>query len=122
VHPIAAATMKVSVTGRRLGNPNGVAGRRRPRRALDRSQDFRDQTRYTVQCISLGRRDGIIQRVTPDDQVTTTVISGRTAARIKELVCAGAAWTIAHPIMMLPTRRRHLAATGEVETVYWLIE
>ncbi|MDT5326668.1 MAG: hypothetical protein QOF25_3820 [Mycobacterium sp.] len=79
-------------------------------------------TRYTVQCISLGRRDGIIQRVTPDDQVTTTVISGRTAARIKELVCAGAAWTIAHPIMMLPTRRRHLAATGEVETVYWLIE
>ncbi|WP_206061958.1 hypothetical protein [Nonomuraea basaltis] len=40
---------------------------------------------YTIQCISLGRRDGIIQRVTPDDQAMSTVIKGRTAARIKEL-------------------------------------
>jgi NADH dehydrogenase len=39
---------------------------------------------YTVQCISLGRRDGIIQSVTPDDQVTTTVINGRTAATSRQ--------------------------------------
>ncbi|WP_242886768.1 NAD(P)/FAD-dependent oxidoreductase [Actinomadura litoris] len=71
---------------------------------------------YSVQCISLGRRDGIIQRVTADDQVTSTVITGRTAARIKEMVCAGAAWSISHPTMMMPSRRRHLAVTGAAET------
>ncbi|WP_242906217.1 NAD(P)/FAD-dependent oxidoreductase [Actinomadura terrae] len=71
---------------------------------------------YSVQCISLGRRDGIIQRVTADDQVTSTVITGRTAARIKEMICAGAAWTISHPTMMMPSRRRHLAVTGAAET------
>ncbi|MDR8408290.1 FAD-dependent oxidoreductase [Nonomuraea sp. 3-1Str] len=71
---------------------------------------------YSVQCISLGRRDGIIQRVTPDDQVTSTVFTGRTAARIKEMICASAAWSIYHPTMMMPSRRRHLAVTGAVET------
>ncbi|MFI6787627.1 NAD(P)/FAD-dependent oxidoreductase [Nonomuraea sp. NPDC050383] len=71
---------------------------------------------YSVQCISLGRRDGIIQRVTPDDQITSTVFTGRTAARIKEMICASAAWSIYHPTMMMPSRRRHLAVTGAVET------
>jgi NADH dehydrogenase len=71
---------------------------------------------YTVQCISLGRRDGLIQRVTPDDQVTSTVIKGRTAARIKEFICASAAWSISHPTAMLPTRRHHLAATTQAKT------
>jgi NADH dehydrogenase, FAD-containing subunit len=70
---------------------------------------------YTMQCISLGRRDGIVQRVTPDDQVMSTVIKGRTAARIKEFICAAAAWGISHPTVMLPSRRRRLA-TGDVET------
>lgn len=71
---------------------------------------------YTFQCISLGRRDGIIQRVTPDDQPTSTVVTGRTAARVKEIICASAAWGTSHPTLLLPSRRRHLAATGEVET------
>ncbi|MER5619482.1 FAD-dependent oxidoreductase [Streptosporangium sp. NPDC002544] len=71
---------------------------------------------YSLQCISLGRRDGIIQRVTPDDQVTSTVFTGRTAARIKEMICASAAWSISHPTLMMPSRRRHLAVTGAVET------
>ncbi|MGW2144902.1 NAD(P)/FAD-dependent oxidoreductase [Nonomuraea bangladeshensis] len=70
---------------------------------------------YSVQCISLGRRDGIIQRVTPDDQVTSSVFTGRTAARIKEMICASAAWSISHPTMLMPSRRRHLAGTGAVE-------
>ncbi|MFF0366912.1 NAD(P)/FAD-dependent oxidoreductase [Micromonospora sp. NPDC005087] len=71
---------------------------------------------YSLQCISLGRRDAIIQRVTPEDQVTSTVITGRTAARIKEMICASAAWSISHPTMMMPSRRRHLAVTDAVET------
>ncbi|WP_433348161.1 NAD(P)/FAD-dependent oxidoreductase [Microtetraspora malaysiensis] len=70
---------------------------------------------YSLQCISLGRRDGIIQRMTPDDQVTSTVITGRTAARIKEMICASAAWSVSHPTMMMPSRRRHLTVTDAVE-------
>ncbi|MFJ9028201.1 NAD(P)/FAD-dependent oxidoreductase [Streptomyces sp. NPDC102274] len=70
---------------------------------------------YATQCVSLGRRDGIVQRVTYADEVTSTVITGRTGARIKEFICSGAAWCISHPTLLLPTRRRHLAATAEVE-------
>jgi NADH dehydrogenase len=69
--------------------------------------------RYFAQCISLGRRDGIVQLVTADDRAKPTAIIGRPAARIKELICAGAAWNIAHPTMMLPTRRRRLAPAVE---------
>ncbi|WP_431957858.1 NAD(P)/FAD-dependent oxidoreductase [Nocardia lijiangensis] len=71
---------------------------------------------YVLQCVSLGRRDGIVQRVTPDDQVTPTVITGRIAARIKEFICAGAAWGVSHPTVLMPSRRRHLAPTGVAET------
>ena len=63
--------------------------------------------RYFNQCISLGRRDGLIQFVTADDQAKTSFITGKVAARYKEAVCKGAAWSIVHPTMLLPTRRRH---------------
>lgn len=46
--------------------------------------------RYVLQCISLGRRDGLIQLVHPDDTPHETVLTGRIAARIKELVVRGA--------------------------------
>ncbi len=68
---------------------------------------------YTIQCISLGRRDGIIQPVTPDDRPRATAVRGRAAAWIKERVCAGAAWSVAHPTILLPTRRRHVAVPSE---------
>ncbi|MGW6379071.1 NAD(P)/FAD-dependent oxidoreductase [Rhodococcus sp. NPDC055112] len=71
---------------------------------------------YNFQCISLGRRDGIIQPVTPDDQAKSTAVTGRAAARIKEYVCSGAAWGIGHPTLLLPSRRRHVVATGAVES------
>ncbi|WP_127506014.1 NAD(P)/FAD-dependent oxidoreductase [Actinoplanes solisilvae] len=66
--------------------------------------------RYFNQCISLGRRDGIIQFVTADDRAKATAITGRPAARIKEFICAGAAWSVGHPTVMMPTRRRHTSA------------
>jgi NADH dehydrogenase FAD-containing subunit len=77
-----------------------LTGRKIPRTPL----------RYFNQCISLGRRDGIIQFVTADDRAKPSLIKGKTAARYKEIVCKGAAWGVAHPTIMLPTRRRHLAA------------
>jgi NADH dehydrogenase FAD-containing subunit len=65
--------------------------------------------RYFNQCISLGRRDGIIQFVTADDRAKPSLIRGKLAARYKEVVCKGAAWGVAHPTLMLPTRRRHVS-------------
>ncbi|MGW5722537.1 NAD(P)/FAD-dependent oxidoreductase [Amycolatopsis sp. NPDC003865] len=64
---------------------------------------------YTAQCISLGRRDAIVQWVTPDDRPKPSALTGRTAARLKEVICAAAAWSVSHPTSLLPARRRHPA-------------
>ncbi|USQ82460.1 FAD-dependent oxidoreductase [Streptomyces phaeoluteigriseus] len=65
--------------------------------------------RYFNQCISLGRRQGLIQYVTADDRAVGAALTGRTAALYKELICKGAAWGVANPTMLLPTRRRRVA-------------
>ncbi|MFV2086829.1 NAD(P)/FAD-dependent oxidoreductase [Micromonospora sp. LOL_021] len=64
--------------------------------------------RYVNQCISLGRREGLIQYVTADDRARSAVLTGRLAAGYKELVCRGAAWGVANPLLGLPTRRRRV--------------
>ncbi|MGV9772378.1 NAD(P)/FAD-dependent oxidoreductase [Streptosporangium sp. NPDC003464] len=64
--------------------------------------------RYFNQCISLGRKEGLIQYVTADDRAVQTVLTGRLAAVYKELVCKGAAWGVANPTLGLPTRRRRI--------------
>jgi NADH dehydrogenase FAD-containing subunit len=66
--------------------------------------------RYHAQCISLGRRDGIIQQVTADDVAKPFALTGAPAARVKEMVCAGAAWSISHPTVLLPARRHRIRA------------
>jgi NADH dehydrogenase len=66
--------------------------------------------RYFNQCISLGRRQGLIQYVTADDRAVSAVLTGRLAAVYKELVCKGAAWGVANPTLGLPSRRRHITA------------
>jgi NADH dehydrogenase len=66
--------------------------------------------RYYNQCISLGRRDGLIQYVTADDRAVRAALTGRLAAAYKELVCKGAAWGVANPTFGLPTRRRPVTA------------
>ncbi|MBM7083385.1 NAD(P)/FAD-dependent oxidoreductase [Micromonospora humidisoli] len=63
---------------------------------------------YAAQCVSLGRRDAVVQWVTPDDQPKPSALTGRPAARVKELICRGAAWSMSHPTWMLPSRRRHV--------------
>ncbi|WP_432985523.1 NAD(P)/FAD-dependent oxidoreductase [Dactylosporangium sp. CA-233914] len=64
--------------------------------------------RYFNQCISLGRKEGLIQYVTADDRAVSAVLTGRPAAIYKELVCKGAAWGVANPMLGLPARRRPL--------------
>ncbi|MFD6528498.1 NAD(P)/FAD-dependent oxidoreductase [Streptomyces sp. NPDC060184] len=62
--------------------------------------------RYFNQCISLGRKEGLIQYVTADDRAVSAALTGRLAAFYKEIVCKGAAWGVANPTLGLPTRRR----------------
>ncbi|MFG1838050.1 NAD(P)/FAD-dependent oxidoreductase [Micromonospora sp. NPDC049175] len=66
--------------------------------------------RYFNQCISLGRRDGIIQYVTADDRARPALLRGALAARYKEVVCAGAAWSVSRPILY-PVRRHRIVVT-----------
>ncbi|WP_042382224.1 NAD(P)/FAD-dependent oxidoreductase [Streptacidiphilus melanogenes] len=68
--------------------------------------------RYYQQCVSLGRREGLIQFVTADDQAVNRALTGRLAARYKELICKGAAWGVANPTVGMPTRRRRVVRQG----------
>ncbi|MEV5873676.1 FAD-dependent oxidoreductase [Streptomyces sp. NPDC052101] len=63
--------------------------------------------RYFNQCVSLGRREGLIQYVTADDRAIRAALTGRLAAAYKELVCKGAAWAVANPVFT-PARRRRV--------------
>ncbi|MFE5591082.1 NAD(P)/FAD-dependent oxidoreductase [Streptomyces sp. NPDC056549] len=67
--------------------------------------------RYFNQCISLGRREALIQYVTADDRSVRAALTGRFAAGYKELICKGAAWGVANPTMGIPTRRRRVLPT-----------
>lgn len=42
---------------------------------------------YAIRCISLGRNNGLVQMVHPDDSPKEQIISGWLGARIKKLVC-----------------------------------
>ncbi|AZQ36200.1 oxidoreductase [Streptomyces cyaneochromogenes] len=64
--------------------------------------------RYFNQCISLGRKEGLIQYVTADDRAVRAALTGRLAAVYKELVCKGAAWSVANPTFGIPVRRRRV--------------
>lgn len=64
--------------------------------------------RYLHQCISLGRKDALIQYVTADDRAVQAVLTGRLAVVYKELLCRGAVWAVANPMLGLPTRRRRV--------------
>ena len=63
---------------------------------------------YFNQCISLGRKNGLIQYVTSDDRAINATLSGRVAAVYKEFICKGAAWGVENPMTGMPVRRRHV--------------
>ncbi|MEU3838596.1 FAD-dependent oxidoreductase [Streptomyces sp. NPDC028635] len=64
--------------------------------------------RYFQQCVSLGRKEGLIQFVTADDRAVERALTGRVAAFYKEMICKGAAWGVANPTVGMPSRRRRL--------------
>jgi NADH:quinone reductase (non-electrogenic) len=49
---------------------------------------------FTGQCVSLGRKAGVIQIAHLDDRPTRLFIGGRVAASIKEAVCKGTVWQL----------------------------
>ncbi|MFI9029103.1 NAD(P)/FAD-dependent oxidoreductase [Streptomyces sp. NPDC053560] len=56
--------------------------------------------RFFVQCVSLGRRDGLIQAVRADDTPYERILTGRAAARTKETVVRSA-----YAVLRLARRR-----------------
>jgi NADH dehydrogenase FAD-containing subunit len=63
---------------------------------------------YFNQCISLGRKNGLIQYVTSDDRAVNAALTGRVAAVYKEFICKGAAWAVENPMVGMPVRRKHV--------------
>src|SRR5262249_39827740 len=49
---------------------------------------------FVFQCISLGRRDGIVQFVEEDDTPREKILKGRLGSFIKELICRYAVWFV----------------------------
>ena len=67
---------------------------------------------YALRCVSLGRRDGLVQRVGPDDRPLPTVWTGRWAALVKELICRSTVLTVRAerrgiPVCRWPVPPRH---------------
>ncbi|MFI1014089.1 NAD(P)/FAD-dependent oxidoreductase [Streptomyces sp. NPDC020965] len=58
---------------------------------------------YVIQCVSLGRHDGLIQLVRPDDTPRDRILTGRRAAFIKERV-------VRSTVLTLRLARRHPTA------------
>ncbi|MCX5398163.1 NAD(P)/FAD-dependent oxidoreductase [Streptomyces sp. NBC_00102] len=85
----AADTIAARLTGNKLPEPSA---------------------RYFNQCVSLGRKEGLIQYVTADDRAVGAALTGRLAAFYKEIVCKGAAWGVANPTLGVPSRRRPVVA------------
>jgi NADH dehydrogenase len=56
--------------------------------------------RYVNQCISLGRRDALVQFVRADDRPVEMVLTGRFAALYKEVIVRGALAAQRHPALV----------------------
>ena len=115
VYAIGDAAMAMGPGGQapadvlRLGRPHPPGRPPTPSRPASPAGSSRTcPIRYFNQCVSLGRKEGLIQYVTADDRAVSAVLTGRLAALYKELVCKGAAWGVANPTLGIPTRRRHI--------------
>ncbi|WP_199747698.1 NAD(P)/FAD-dependent oxidoreductase [Actinomadura sp. WAC 06369] len=67
--------------------------------ALARGREPRPaKLRYMSQCVSLGRRDGVVQFTRADDTpIERAVLTGRSAARVKEAVVRGTVFAMRRP-------------------------
>jgi hypothetical protein len=63
---------------------------------------------YLGNCIGLGSKDAIFQRVDGEGRSTTS-LRGWPAATVKAFVLRGTAWNMHNPTYGLPTRRRRVS-------------
>ena len=68
-------------------------------------------TRYFHECISLGRRRGLVQFLNADESPRPFVLTGRTALAYKDVTLHSAVALFKHPGPYLP-RRRHRIRTA----------
>jgi NADH:ubiquinone reductase (H+-translocating) len=63
---------------------------------------------YVGNCLSLGQKDAIFQRVDRDARSKSWSLRGRSAARLKAFVLRTTAWNMSHPTFGLPARRHRM--------------
>jgi NADH dehydrogenase len=101
----AAATRHPSGQELRMACATGLPSAQHAARSIAAKLSGREprelRFRYVNQCISLGRRDGLIQFVRADDSPVERVLTGRAAALYKEAVVRGTILFERHPT--LPT-------------------
>ncbi|MGW2015920.1 NAD(P)/FAD-dependent oxidoreductase [Streptomyces sp. NPDC001927] len=51
---------------------------------------------FVSQCLSIGRRAGLLQLAERDDTVKKQYVGGRTGALVKELICKGVQWQLGY--------------------------
>jgi NADH:ubiquinone reductase (H+-translocating) len=68
---------------------------------------------YLGNCISLGRRDAILQLVDGDVRSKSWYVGGRTIARFKADVLTSALWVVSHPTFSMPKRKRRLTTAPD---------
>jgi NADH dehydrogenase FAD-containing subunit len=104
--PMSCAT--AGFTGRQA--VNAIVGQ------LTGREVARTRLEYVGNHISLGRRDGILQRVDRDGRAEPSYLGGRKAARIKAGILAMSLWATSHPTFGLPTRRHRVTVARGLST------
>ncbi|WP_199037466.1 NAD(P)/FAD-dependent oxidoreductase [Glycomyces salinus] len=73
---------------------------------------------FVQQCVSLGRERGLIQAVSTDDRRPRKLLmTGRTGARYKEMICRFSLWLTAHPLPFGAGRRRRAKRVRQAASV-----
>ncbi|MFI7672894.1 NAD(P)/FAD-dependent oxidoreductase [Actinophytocola sp. NPDC049390] len=97
----AAAVRRQGGQELRMACATGMPSAQQAVRAILARRDGKDpkpfRFRYVNQCISLGRRDGLIQFVNADDRPKEAVLTGRLAALYKEVIVRTAVTVQRHP-------------------------
>lgn len=101
--------------GCKSAQPTGAHAAENIARALRGSSERPLDFALALYCVSLGRRDGLVQVAREDGSLTGPVLKGRAAALFKELVCRSTIWA-------LRLERRRVRAvtwkkTGRVEAL-----
>lgn len=68
---------------------------------------------YLGNCVSLGRKDAILQLVDGEARSKSWSLRGRPAMGYKAAVLRGAAWNLRHPTFGLPARKRRVRSASE---------